>query len=376
MSTDFATAMRRSLAQVRAMDVHAATATIQEALSTEAASAAPQPRLRLPGDVANGSGATPDAPGGGAWPRRRLGEVVRGLSRRPFGRSLPAAARPRQPLAVPEGARFESRSFTCAAGSRRYRLYVPASLGGRPRGILVMLHGCTQDPEDFAAGTGMHAQAEAHGIIVVWPEQTRSDNPSGCWNWFRPGDQRRDAGEPAILAGIARQVSEDFDVGAGRTFVAGLSAGGAMAHVLAATYPDVFSAAGVHSGLAHGAAGDVVSAFAAMRGENRSSPGGEILVPLIVFHGTADATVHPDNARQVIGRLAGAATERAAAGGRTCTRTVATGADGAVARELWLIDGAGHAWSGGLAEGSYADPSGPQASAEMVRFFVEHAAGT
>ena len=371
MSTDFATAMRRSLAQVRAMDVHAATATIQEALSAHAGTPAPQTSQPVPpGSTAPASSEAPETVSTSGRPRRRLDEVVRLLSRRSAGLPGTGEARIRQ-LAVPEGARFDARSFTCAAGTRRYRLYVPASLNGRPRGVLVMLHGCTQDPEDFAAGTGMHAQAEAHGIVVVWPEQTRNDNPSACWNWFRPGDQRRDAGEPAILAGIARQISEDFGVGAGQTFVAGLSAGGAMAHVLAATYPDVFAAAGVHSGLAHGAAGDVVSAFTAMRGENRSSPGGEILVPLIVFHGAADATVHPTNARQVIGTLAGAATERTVAGGRTCTRTVATGTDGRVARELWLIDGAGHAWSGGLADGSYADPSGPEASAEMIRFFLE-----
>jgi poly(3-hydroxybutyrate) depolymerase len=193
-----------------------------------------------------------------------------------------------------------------------------------------------------------------------------------CWNWFRPGDQRRGGGEPEILAGIAREVAQEFGVDARRTFVAGLSAGGAMAHVLAATYPDVFGAAGVHSGLAHGAASDVASAFAAMQGGaegSRSAVSG----PLIVFHGTADATVHPANARHVVGDIAGGdLIEGAAGGGRRYTRAVGTRAHGS-AVELWLVDGAGHAWSGGRPEGSYTDASGPDASAEMVRFFLDQA---
>jgi poly(hydroxyalkanoate) depolymerase family esterase len=285
------------------------------------------------------------------------------------GLGNPAARRTED---IPQGARFEARNFACSAGSRRYRLYVPSSLEGTPNGVLIMLHGCTQDPEDFAAGTGMHIEAEAHRLVVAWPEQTRGDNVSACWNWFRPGDQCRDIGEPAILAGIAREVANEFGVDARRTFVAGLSAGGAMAHVLAVTYSDVFGAAGVHSGLAHGAASDVASAFAAMRGGNRASFG-PAAVPLIVFHGTSDATVHPSNARHVTGAISEGTVQRdAVAGGRHYTRATATDVEGR-AVELWLVEGAGHAWSGGRAEGSYTDPSGPNASAEMVRFFMEQA---
>jgi poly(hydroxyalkanoate) depolymerase family esterase len=283
---------------------------------------------------------------------------------------------------LPEGAQFLTRSFACAAGTRQYRLYVPASAVHGLEGLVMMLHGCTQTPEDFATGTNMNAVAEANRLLVAYPAQTRANNAASCWNWFNPGDQRRDAGEPAIIAGLARELAAEFDIPRGRIFAAGLSAGGAMAAVLGETYPDVFAAIGVHSGLPAGAANDVISAFAAMRGDSATtSPkpsGGSGRGPrTIIFHGTADRTVHAGNAER-LAAAAGARTpsgasrsERGTAGsGRAWARTRVEDPQGTVAVELWMIEGAGHAWAGGQAGGSYTDPSGPDASAEMVRFFL------
>lgn len=286
----------------------------------------------------------------------------------------------------PAGARFELRTFANAAGSRAYRLYVPASYGGQPTALLVMLHGCTQTAEDFATGTRMNAVAESHGALVAYPEQSRSANPNGCWNWFSRADQRRDQGEPALIAGIAREVMRDFAVAPGRVYVAGLSAGGATAALMGRLYPELFAAVGVHSGLAAGAAEDAGTAFRAMRQgapDVALSPGAEPrLVPTIVFHGDRDRTVSPVNGAQVIAQ-AGAnvslhrSTDRQrSADGVEYTRTVHCDPAGHPDLEHWVIHGAGHAWSGGDRAGSHTDPSGPDASAEMMRFFLQHAART
>jgi poly(hydroxyalkanoate) depolymerase family esterase len=282
----------------------------------------------------------------------------------------------RAAVPVPQGARFETRSHACAAGARDYRLYVPASLAGAPRGLVLMLHGCTQDPDDFALGTGMNAQAERHGLIVAYPAQTRGHNASACWNWFDPAHQGREAGEPAILAGIAAALAAEFDVPREAVFAAGLSAGGAMAAVLAATHADLFSAVGIHSGLPYGAARDVASAFAAMRSGGAAKAAAGPSARLMVLHGTEDATVAPANAEAIAEAArrslppAKPRLRRCRAGGRDCTvRRVLR--DGRPAVELWMIEGAGHAWSGGDPAGSYADAAGPDASAEMVRFFLD-----
>ncbi|MFN3823751.1 MAG: alpha/beta hydrolase family esterase [Pseudorhodobacter sp.] len=282
---------------------------------------------------------------------------------------------------VPQGAKFQTRTHRHAAGSRGYKLYLPASHPGQPKGLILMLHGCNQSPDDFALGTHMNALAEKHGLAIAWPAQTGRQNAAQCWNWFKPGDQMRGAGEPAILATLARKLGRELGVARDATFVAGLSAGGAMAAILADVYPDVFAAAGIHSGLARGAARDVVSAMAAMRNGGTSpgaSPSGIAHphpVRRIVFHGDADRTVHPSNAAMIVSASVGGAAAPVRVGkrsvrGRGYVRSDYAGADGAVMLELWMLDGAGHAWSGGRNAGSYTDRTGPDASAQMIRFFL------
>ena len=286
---------------------------------------------------------------------------------------------PRQ-VDMPDGAQFLSGTYQGKSGSRAYRTYVPASAEVGASAIVMMLHGCTQTPEDFAVGTGMNALAERDGFIVIYPEQSRGANAQTCWNWFSPNDQHRDRGEPEILAGIARKAMAQYDVPSDRTFVAGLSAGAAMAVILGHTYPDVFAAAGVHSGLPYGAAKDVASAFSAMAGQRPGEaaeprhPG----VRTIVFHGSADSTVHVSNSESIaqsaerhLPSPSLQTTRKGTAGGRSYTATICTGPDGRDHLEHWVIDGLGHAWSGGRPGSSYTNPRGPNASVEMTRFFFE-----
>ena len=250
-----------------------------------------------------------------------------------------------------------------------------------PRPLVVMLHGCKQNPDDFAAGTHMNELAEQHGFLVAYPAQSNNANGSNCWNWFRPEDQRRDGGEPAILAGIVADVGGAYRVDPARVYVAGLSAGAAMAVILGQTHPDVFAAVGAHSGLPVGAAHDVGSAFVAMySGRSKSA---RAAVPgaagprTIVFHGDEDSTVVARNGEAIVAHavagdvpLTSTPPERASAQGRDYTRTVYADADGQPRVEQWLLHGGAHAWSGGSKAGSYTDPTGPDASAEMVRFFL------
>ncbi len=285
----------------------------------------------------------------------------------------------RAPEPVPAGARFEARSFAGEAGSRGYKLYIPAGLkGSEPPPLLVMLHGCTQSPDDFAAGTRMNLLAEEHGVLVAYPAQSRSANAQRCWNWFSPADQRRDAGEPALIAGITRHILREHGADSRRVYVAGLSAGGAQAAIMGLAYPDLFAAVGVHSGLACGAAHDVPSAFAAMRhGASTRPSGGGPIVPTIVFHADRDTTVHPVNGDQVIAQAGARGLHRKVEhgevpGGHAWRRTTHGDPDGRILLEQWLVQGAGHAWSGGSPAGSYTDPRGPDASREMLRFFLGH----
>ena len=281
---------------------------------------------------------------------------------------------------------FEAHHFVGDTGEIDYKLYIPAGLAKNRAPLLLMLHGCTQSPDDFARGTRMNTLADRHGYVVAYPEQSASRNPTHCWNWFRRGDQQRASGEPALLAALTHHLITTHRLDDRRVYVAGLSAGGAMAAILANTHPDLYAAIGVHSGLPIGLASDVPSAFAAMRdgASHRSATATDSSsrsVPAIVFHGDHDTTVHPSNGDGVIAQslanagvcaaaAGGARVERgASAGGRPYTRTVHTLTDGSVAAEHWIIEGAGHAWSGGDAAGSYTDPHGPDASAQMLRFF-------
>lgn len=262
--------------------------------------------------------------------------------------------------------RFIRRSYTGGAGTRAYKVYLPPRYRGQSLPLVVMLHGCKQTPDDFAAGTRMNRMADQLGFIVVYPAQARTANLSRCWNWFSPRHQQRDQGEPSVIAGITRQVIERYNADARRVYVAGLSAGGAMAAIMGATYPDLYAAVGIHSGLPYASARDTVSAFAAMRGHRPAARAPLPSVPTIVFHGDRDTTVHHRNGEY---HAAGAEprSETGEAGGRAYTRTVH---DGRTRLEHWLVHGAGHTWSGGDAAGSYADPAGPDATKEMLRFFA------
>ncbi len=316
-------------------------------------------------------------------PKRRalhglFGELKQGLD------GVSPAHRP-----IQDGAQFVAATFSSEAGSRPYKLYIPSRYRCEPVPLVVMLHGCTQSPDDFAAGTRMNELAEEFVFLVAYPAQPTSANAQKCWNWFKPGDQERGRGEPALIAGITREVMHDHVVDPARIYVAGLSAGGAAAAIMGAAYSDLYAAIGVHSGLACGVARDIPSAFAAMRQggsvPRRSSVQSayetlERIVPTIVFHADRDTTVHPTNGDHVIVQAAGpagrklrSATEHGQIpGGHGYSRTVCTDVTGSPVLEQWVIHGGGHAWSGGSLNGSHTDPLGPDASREMLRFFFGH----
>jgi poly(hydroxyalkanoate) depolymerase family esterase len=296
---------------------------------------------------------------------------------RTFGGGAAAANEPAEALP----GTFSEGSFSNAAGTRSYKLYVPSSYAGDAAALVVMLHGCTQDPDDFALGTKMNALAEETGCLVVYPAQSRQANSSRCWNWFNDVDQKRDQGEPSIIAGITREIMGKYNIDPAQVYVAGLSAGGAMATIMGTLYPDLYAAVGVHSGLPFASAKDLPSALAAMQGQlqrQRAYEAGPArAIPIIVFHGDQDHTVHPTNGDELMVHARDAAAGMAVEPGQvpdghSFTRTMHKRADGKVHGEHWVIHGAGHAWSGGSARGTYTDGRGPDASREMMRFFSTH----
>jgi poly(hydroxyalkanoate) depolymerase family esterase len=288
------------------------------------------------------------------------------------------------PSSYPAG-KFVDGAYSNTAGTRTYKLYIPGSYTGQTVPLVLMLHGCTQNAIDFASGTRMNIFAEENAFLVAYPEQVSSASNAKCWNWFQPTDQQRDIGEPSLIAGITRQIMNSYHVDSNRVYVAGMSAGGAMAVVMAVTYPDLYAAVGVHSGLAYRAAHDVRSGFAAMRrGAGPSTQQLATVIPLIVFHGDRDSTVSPINADHLLDqwqRAMGHKQERTAnstkvergqvAGGRAYTRSIYHDTSGHALVEKWLVHQGGHVWSGGSTDGSFTDPKGPDASAEMLRFFAE-----
>lgn len=393
MDNDFSAAMRRATSLTRVRDIAGATKVIREALGAavpSAGAASPHPAplrdtvlLNEPTPASSSSPARATGLKPAPWSHRAhrsLSDVVRVLK---DGRAklLDIPPAPTPAVSTPPAAHFMSRSFACDAGSRSFKLYVPTPRDEKPWAVLVMLHGCQQNPDDFALGTRMNEVAEAQNLIVAYPHQTAAANAGSCWNWFSPAHQLRDRGEPAIIAGLTRQLMQEFDIPAGNAFCAGLSAGGAMAAVLAETYPDLFAAVGAHSGLPYASASDVVSAFATMRGDGKSRPApahaaARKPVRMIVFHGTSDTTVHPSNSAQLVDDAAVVGwqlrEEHLTEGAGDTSRRIFSDSTGRPMIEYWQIEGLGHAWSGGDTKGSFTDARGPHASAEMVRFFSEN----
>ena len=349
--------MMESARRVQARDPKAATDIIQQALA-QAGLLTPQQTTATPQEPE-----FVDLNPAPAWSK-------------PKSRPRPAAkAQSRLP------GRFIAGSHGGEAGSRRYKLYIPAKPAEGRRPLVVMLHGCTQNPDDFAVGTGMNALAEEFGFLVLYPEQDGRANRSHCWNWFEPGHQARDAGEPGILAGMTRQVMREHDAEPSQVFVAGMSAGGAMAAVLGAEYPELFAAIGVHSGLPAGSARDMITGLQAMKKPGRARSLREA-VPVIVFHGDADHVVDPGNGEAVLKQFVGAhaglratplhASEtQSSQGGRRATHRTWRDEQGRAMAEHWIVHGAGHTWAGGDAAGSHTDALGPCASREMLRFFLQ-----
>lgn len=328
----------------------------------------------------DGAAAAPGNPSPRAWERlKSLGKtLLRELK----------TSQEETPSSPQAKGKFIDGTFTNAAGTRTYKLYIPSSYVGQALPLIVMLHGCTQSSADFANGTRMNDLAEKEGFFVLYPEQLKAANHSKCWNWFQSDHQSRDAGEPGLIAGITRKIMSTYNVDASRVYIGGMSAGGAMAAIMAATYPDIYAAVGVHSGLPYGAAHDLRTGFEAMKkGPRNSKQRLTRVIPLIMFHGDNDTTVSKVNAAHIRDQwLQGAAngngspgnatTERGrAVGGHAYTRSTYHDHNGRAILEEWIIHHGGHAWSGGSSRGSYTDPQGPDASAEMARFFNKYSMG-
>jgi poly(hydroxyalkanoate) depolymerase family esterase len=391
--------MREATRLTRGGRLAAATDAIQRAIGgAGAASAAPYPRWP--------SGVLQVEPSMGPFEGRSVvleGCVVESVDCvEPGPASAPDIADTPGTGSSPQG-EFVAGAHTHATLTRHYKLFVPPGAIGRSLPLVVMLHGCTQDPDDFAAGTGMNALAREQGFYVLYPAQAQDANPSRCWNWFKHNHQTRERGETAVIATMTHAVIQARGIDPERVYIAGLSAGGAMACLVAAAYPETFAAVGVHSGLPPGAARSLPEGLAAMRagaggtalpagipGRMRSTgnppPPAELPVPAIVFHGDHDQTVHPRNGEQVVAAVLSSHVrspvstasrpvieQGVSPQGWRYTRSIHRSDTGQPIAEHWLVHGAGHAWSGGQAAGSYTDARGPDASREMLRFFLEQA---
>ncbi|MEO8578349.1 MAG: PHB depolymerase family esterase [Gemmatimonadales bacterium] len=286
---------------------------------------------------------------------------------------------------------FLMKEVATPDGPRRYKLYVPSRYDkSRPVPLMLVLHGCTQDPDDIARGTRFNSIAEEKGFLVAYPEQPQKANGLKCWNWFDATHQKRDQGEPALIAEITRRVISEYSVDARRVYIAGLSAGGAMALIVAYAYPEIYAAAGIHSGIAYGAATSIAEAVKAMGAGAPDAAslssivekgmGSRRFFPAIVFQGAADKSVKVVNASQVVSQLSESSptgdlkklseTPGLSEGGYHFSKILYGKRRPAI--EEWIVDELGHAWSGGSSEGTYTDPKGPDAAKEMVRFFLEH----
>jgi len=302
--------------------------------------------------------------------------------------AMPSVISNAEASSVHTGGQFVEKTYTNTVGTRSYKLYIPSGYTGQAVPLVVMLHGCTQTSVNFATGTRMNMLAENQTFLVAYPEQGTPANSSKCWNWFQESDQHRNAGEPSLIAGITQQIMSMYSVDARRVYIAGLSSGGAMAAIMAASYPDLYAAVGVHSGLAYGAAHDLSSAFMAMKqGKRQHIRQLTEVIPLIAFHGDCDTTVTPANVDGLLDQWSQGANngnsvhrpvrdvkvERGqVANGHTYTRSIYYDSNGRTFIEKWIVHQAGHAWSGGSPNGSYTNLKGPDASAEMMRFFNEH----
>lgn len=366
-----------------------ATALIQRSLAGQRAAPAEHASTDASPHHADPS-AVPQIPAAESGTRMRevVGQVVRGLAPvlKGLGNPLRHPAPPPADRGGGTGGRFVALTHAEPAGTREYKLFIPSHPDAAAP-LIVMLHGCTQNPDDFAAGTGMNTLAERAGVFVAYPAQSRQAHAQRCWNWYEPRDQGRGTGEPAIIAGLARAIMAEHPIDRARVYIAGLSAGGAAALNIARAYPDLFAAVGVHSGLAAGCARDLGSALMAMQvgapglgtATAFGSPAPATRVPTIIFHGEDDGTVSVRNADQVLAQahVAGliARSETFEGRGHPFTRTRYRDEAGRVVVEDWRVRGAGHAWSGGRPDGSYTDPEGPDASRAMLDFFAEQRLG-
>ncbi|QAU33701.1 PHB depolymerase family esterase [Janthinobacterium sp. 17J80-10] len=391
--TMFAT-MREATQLLQSQGPMAATAAIQRALQGAGLSGGMPhfdwnaPPMRAPGTPLHDINPAPEEKSGAVPQGADILSRLRNLAGGKWaGKS---AAQPVEDVVFDRApGQFLAGSCSNSAGTRSYKLYIPSGYTGQEEvPLIVMLHGCKQNPDDFAAGTRMNQVAEENNCLVVYPGQVQGANMSNCWNWFKAGEQQRDRGEPSIIADITRKILADYKVDGRRVYIAGLSAGGAMAAIMADSYPELYAAVGIHSGLPAGAAHDLPSAFAAMRGASpgrrKSAPASGKGMPVIVFHGDRDHTVNPSNGEQALAQCAADGTTAPVGttepgikvekgqvpNGRSFTRSIQVDDKGNPVAEHWVVHGAGHAWSGGSRQGSYTDPQGPNAAKEMVRFFT------